>query len=117
MSCLLSKMETMWYDGALQAMRDGKCVARKEWVLKGQGIWIFQMTSFCIDSSFSNCLPREAQKLLETRPYTLMTKPTFALHTKDGFIHFGWLATHCDQMADDWIIVTQSVLDYINGRR
>lgn len=117
MSCRLSKMETMLFDGALQAMREGSCVARKEWLLKGQGIWIFLMPSFCLDSAFGQNMPREARKLLECRPQQLLTKPTFALHTKDGFIHFGWLATHCDQLADDWVVVTQTIFDYINGQR
>lgn len=107
----------MAYDGALQAMRSGFCVARKEWLAKGQGIWIFIMPSIPLNVSITNEMPRDAIKMLENRPYPTMTKPTFALHTKDGFIHFGWLATHCDQLADDWVVVTQSIYNYINGQR
>lgn len=39
------------------------------------------------------------------------TTPTFKLRTKDGRIHSGWLATHCDQLGDDWEIVPHDVAD------
>ncbi len=38
---------------------------------------------------------------------------TFMLITKENKMHFGWTPSHCDQFAEDWIILSLDDLEYL----
>lgn len=96
----------MNFGQAIEALKDGKKVAREGW--NGKGMWIVMMPSLCLPS-FNNQAPgpkvndRTAKHIGEDTP--LDSQPYFAMFNAQGKWQPGWNAATPDLLAEDWEIV------------
>lgn len=90
------------FDGAIQALKAGKKVAREGW--NGKGMWIAL-------SPGSAALPAEKfwnphnRAFAEANGGQADVLPCITMKTADGKILMGWLASQTDMLADDWRVV------------
>jgi len=89
----------MDFGDALDALREGKKVARKGW--NGTGMFLAFMPSFTIPAGMVN--GRTAQYVppgqdVECGAY-------IAMWTAQGVWQPGWLASQADMLALDWVVV------------
>lgn len=82
----------MSFGDALQALKDGKQVARHGWNGKNMYLYIEDCLSFTI---------REGAYKGRVRKY----EPCICMFTADGTHQPGWLASQKDMLADDWFEV------------
>lgn len=75
---------------AIEAAKDGACVARPSWNGKGMFVYYFgEMTEHAAATG---------EVLRKREPYLVM-------HTAQGTEQAGWLASQADLLADDWQVV------------
>lgn len=90
----------MKFGQALEAMSQGKRVARSGW--NGKGMWI------CLGQGMA-ALPAEKFWNVNTRIFaeenggTAEVLPYLIMKTADDKILMGWLASQTDMLADDWV--------------
>ena len=89
------------FGDALEALKDGKKVARSGWNGKGMFIYI-QEGSLLIDKARNKHLS-EYQSSLEGSPVVI--NPHIDMKAADGSIVIGWLASQTDMLSKDWMIV------------
>lgn len=78
----------MNFGQALEALKDGKLVAREGW--NGKGLWL--------------ALQRPDANSKMTLPYLYLNYPSDAPTTPGARVP--WLASQTDMLADDWVLVT-----------
>jgi len=103
------QVKTHSYAWANDKLREGKPVSRLEFLHKG--IFIFGVVGGSVPTSllFATNIPITVGNwFFHHGEEDLKMTNTLAMRTKDGRLHFGWLATHCDQLADDWVEVDLS---------
>ncbi|NBO98821.1 MAG: DUF2829 domain-containing protein [Proteobacteria bacterium] len=99
------------YGKAIEALKEGKIVARQGW--NGKGMFIFQRPSDTISiASIGNIksLPQSVKDYFskfESEQVDTVVKFTAYLCMKaaDGTIVNGWLASQTDMLAEDWYVV------------
>lgn len=106
-------METLTFGEALEAVKQGKLVARTGW--NGKGMFIFMRPSDEIDAQFIpniRSLPESFKTWFgkqEYKPSPESPKVKFTsylcMKAADGSIVNGWLASQTDMLSDDWQIV------------
>ena len=74
----------MNFGQAIEAMREGKRVARNGW--NGKGMWIYIVKDFFVEGS--------KQKF----------SPAIVMKTAGGDHQPGWLASQPDMLANDWSV-------------
>lgn len=97
----------MNFGEALEALKNGKCVARSGW--NGRNMFVHLNPG-----STPNSTPTSASGLIsgvsvslfeEGSDGTITRMPNLNLKAADGTIITGWLASQTDLLAEDWRIV------------
>lgn len=96
----------MNFGQAIEALRQGKKVAREGW--NGRGMWIVLMPSLYLPpyntaDIYRKVNDRTAKHIGEDKP--LDSQPYIAMWTAQGKWQPGWLASQADMLAEDWQIV------------
>ena len=114
-------MSNLNFGQAIEALKQGKRVAREGW--NGKGMFIFERPAdeleigFIIDKVKS--LPQSVKDFFqhtvnssandETKQYLSSVKVKFGaylcMYAADGSIVNGWLASQTDILAEDWVIL------------
>lgn len=84
---------------AIQALKDGKKVAREGW--NGKGMWIALMPALYLDKDIIN--GRTKKHIGEG--VDLDSQPYLVMWTAAAKWQPGWLASQADILAEDWTIV------------
>lgn len=96
----------MNFGEALEALKEGKKVAREGW--NGKGMYLYLVHGKTVDAD-----------LLINETYNALAKDEVAMHgtgvaeflshidmrTASGAVCVGWLASQTDMLAEDWLIV------------
>ena len=96
----------MTFGNAIEAMKEGKRVARRGW--NGKNMFIFLTRGSRIDL---NELPTGSQKMLSMKITgsvgldQLVINDHIDMMTTNGSITIGWAASYVDMLSDDWFIV------------
>lgn len=90
----------MNFGETLQALKDGKKVARHGW--NGKNMWIILVEGSTFDKDFK-LRPDSAYSKHVTLPLTI--RPHLDMKCADGTMQPGWLASQSDMLADDWYVV------------
>lgn len=91
----------MDYSDALDALKDGKRVARKGW--NGKGMFIFMTPASTVPY---NKLREHMQKhLIDLPNKKVYISSHIDMKAADDSIVIGWLASQTDMLAEDWEIV------------
>lgn len=85
----------MTFGQAIEAMKQGKRVARKGWNGKGMFLFLADIIEFHTQADLS-CVSQLTGDL---------TLPSIVLKTADDQFCVGWLASQTDMLCEDWIIV------------
>lgn len=88
--------EKMNFGQALEALKEGKCVAREGWNGKGMFLFIGEVKSLS-----SDCLP----KYFKGKQPPKLNFP-ICMKAADDTVVVGWLASQTDMLAEDWHTVT-----------
>ena len=95
----------MTFGQAIEAMKQGKKVARRGWNGKGMYLWLLPATEvkkeWCRD-------PRLIEAMGERE--TLPCLGSIRMFTATKEVLTGWLASQTDMLADDWCIVDENVV-------
>lgn len=96
----------MTFGEALQALKDGRRVARKGW--NGKGMFLF-LNQGSIDTTRTD--PNSAIDGVPTRLFSLdgdentVTRlPNINMRAASGATVTGWLASQTDMLAEDWVL-------------
>lgn len=87
---------------AVQAMRDGKCVAREGW--NGKGMWL-ALSPGCFALPVEKFWAEPNRAYAKANGGEAEVLPSITMRTASGAILMGWLASQTDLLADDWMIV------------
>lgn len=95
-------MEGLYTFGeAIEALKQGKKVARKGWNGKGMYLWLKPAATikaeWCKDPILRN--------IAEANGGEVEALGTICMKTADGKILTGWLASQTDMLLEDWVIV------------
>lgn len=95
--------DRMTFGQAIEALKEGKRVARAGWNGNGKGMWIAL-------SPGSEALPAERFWSPHNRRHAEEHGPTdvlpcITMKTATGAILMGWLASQADMLAEDWQLV------------
>ena len=94
------KLTNLSYGEALKLLNHGYRVRRASWAAKGMWVYLIpeqyiaghdHLTAELCNFAINECIH--------------VMHACFVLKNKTGKLHYGWLATHCDQLANDWEIV------------
>ena len=95
----------MTFGDAIEALKNGKQVARKGWNGKGMFLWLKPGTE--IKSEW--CQDPELLLIAERNGGTITGLPTICMFTHDSTgrkaVLTGWLASQSDMLLEDWFIV------------
>lgn len=97
---------SMTFGNAIEAMKEGKRVARRGW--NGKNMFIFLTRGSRLDL---NDFPASSQKMLSIKITgsvgldQLIINDHIDMKTADGSITIGWTASQADMLSDDWFIV------------
>lgn len=95
----------MNFGKAIEALKQGKKVARKGWNGKGMYLWLKHGAE--IKSEW--CKDPHLKRLADDNGGTITGLPTICMYTHDSTgrkaILTGWLASQSDMLLDDWIIL------------
>ena len=99
-----SKIVTMNFGLAIEALRDGKLVARKGW--NGKGMFICKQVPseiYCNIIPKMSSLPKEAKDVLYNRNESINYVNQMIIVKPDNTID-SWVASVSDIFAEDWVI-------------
>ena len=100
------KEDGMTFGNAIEAMKEGRRVARRGW--NGKNMFIFLTRGSRIDL---NDFPAGSQKMLSMKITgsvgldQLIINDHIDMKTANGSITIGWTASQVDMLSDDWFIV------------
>lgn len=89
----------MNFGQAIEALKQGKKVARRGW--NGKGMWVALMPALYLDKGVINA---RTQKYIGTET-DLDSQPYFVLWTANQKWQPGWNASTPDVLAEDWSVV------------
>lgn len=96
-------MENLNFGEAIEALKDGKCVARNGWNGKGMYIYLNKGNVYALDGTHIDGI---SASLFETGDTGTITRlPNLNMRSANGSIVTGWLASQTDILAEDWIIL------------
>ena len=94
----------MKFGEAIDAMKDGKCVARAGW--NGKGMYVYlnrgSRAHDADQGAFYEGVPASLFEMGDSG--TSMRLPNINMHTAHQSIVTGWLASQTDILAEDWSI-------------
>ena len=85
----------MNFGKALEALKEGKKVAREGWNGKGMFLFLANTTDIETKADLSSCEHMTGELVL----------PSIVMKTADDHFCVGWLANQTDMLAEDWVIV------------
>lgn len=96
----------MNFGQALEALKEGKKVARQGW--NGKGMYLYLVHGTTVDkenlrNEASFYLVSDEQAMHGTGVAEFL--PHIDMRTTNGDICVGWLASQTDMLAEDWVIV------------
>lgn len=98
-------VDGMTFGQALEALKQGKKVARRGWNGKGMYLWLKPAT--VVRSEW--CHDPELKALVDANGGELLALGTICMYTHDSTgrkaILTGWLASQSDMLLEDWMIV------------
>lgn len=95
-------MEGLYTFGeALEALKQGKKVARKGW--NGKGMYLWLKPAATIKAEW--CKDPILRDIAEANGGEVEALGTICMKTADGKILTGWLASQTDMLLEDWVIV------------
>lgn len=95
-------IDGMTFGQAIEAMKQGKKVARKGWNGKGMYIWVMP------GSTITNCpniTDPHLKAISEANGGTVTFTGSIRMKTATGEVLTGWLASQTDMLCEDWEIV------------
>lgn len=99
-------MKNQNYGAALEAVKQGKRVAREGW--NGKGMFVFQRPADTLPEDFLpkvKSLPETVKGFLASRGGAVAFTAYLCMYAADGSIVNGWLASQTDMLAEDWAIL------------
>lgn len=91
----------MNFGEAIEALKEGKRVARKGWNGKGMFLYLTQGSEVPYAK-----LKKETQKALITCPDPVVNiNAHIDMFAADGSVVIGWLASQTDMLSEDWYLV------------
>ena len=91
----------MNFGEALEALKQGKKVARNGW--NGKGMYLWLMPAANIKAEW--CKEPHLKKLAEANGGEIEALGSIRMFTADKKILTGWLASQTDMLSEDWVIV------------
>lgn len=85
----------MNFGKAIEALKEGKKVARKGWNGKGMFLFFAKTTDIATEADLSEYEHMSGELVL----------PSVVMKTADNHFCVGWLASQTDMLAEDWVIV------------
>ena len=95
-------MNTNNFGRAIEAMKDGKRVARQGW--NGKNMWIC-LGAGCVGLDASSFWNEHTRKFAEQNGGKADVLPYLIMKTASDQILMGWLASQSDILAEDWVIL------------
>jgi hypothetical protein len=92
----------MTFGESIEALKQGKKVARSGWNGKGMYLWLLPATKVPAEW----CKEPHLKSLAEQNGGAVECLASIRMKTADNKILTGWLASQSDMMADDWSEVT-----------
>ena len=93
--------EILNFGAALEALKQGKKVARKGWNGKGMFLWLKPGTM--VKSEW--CHDPELKAIADKNGGEIEALGTICMKTADDKILSGWLASQTDVLSEDWVLV------------
>lgn len=94
----------MTFGMAIEAMKQGKKVARRGW--NGKGMWLcIPLVEGPKEIPATGIWGKPNAEYAEQNGGTVKVAPYVTMKAADGTIVMGWLASQTDMLADDWVIV------------
>ena len=94
-------MEGLYNFGeAIEALKQGKKVARKGW--NGKGMYLWLKPAATIKAEW--CKDPILKDIAEANGGEVEALGTICMKTADGKILTGWLASQTDMLLEDWVI-------------
>ena len=94
----------MNFGKAIEALKDGKKVARAGWNGKGMFVYLVNGTEVPIDNLSGDCRKHIFPLFSELSDCETTQKicPHIDMKAADGSIVIGWLASQTDMLSEDW---------------
>ena len=93
------------FGDAIEALKQGKRVAREGWNGKGMFLWLKPATTI----KSERCKDPELKKLVDLNGGELEALGTISMYTTDATgrkaILTGWLASQSDMLLEDWTVI------------
>lgn len=86
---------------AIEALKQGKKVAREGWNGKGMFLWLKPATT--IKSEW--CKDPILKGIVDAKGGETEALGTICMKTADGKVLTGWLASQTDMLLEDWVII------------
>lgn len=93
--------EKVTFGAALEALKQGKKVARKGW--NGKGMWLWLKPGTMVKSEL--CHDPALKEIADNNGGEIEALGTICMKTADNKILSGWLASQTDMLSDDWVII------------
>ena len=94
----------MNFGQAIEALQNGKKVARKGW--NGKGMFVIQAGGYTVPKESLRPNSPISKEFLESKGCNeLVIQPHFDMWTAQNQYQVGWLASQSDMQANDWEIV------------
>lgn len=95
-------IDGMTFGMAIEAMKNGKKVARRGWNGKGMYVWVMP------GSTITNCpniTDPHLKAISDANGGTVVFVGSVRMKTATGEILTGWLASQTDMLSEDWVVV------------
>lgn len=97
-------VDGMTFGMAIEAMKNGKKVARRGW--NGKGMWLcVPLCDGPKEIPATGIWGKPNAEYAEQNGGTVKVVPYVTMKAADGTIVMGWLASQTDMLADDWIVL------------
>lgn len=99
-------MENLTFGQAIEAMNNGKRVAREGW--NGKGMFVYKTVGNTVSSDFIPkfaSLPQSVKDFLAEKGKDVVFHASITMYTAAGEMQPGWLASQADILATDWEIL------------
>ena len=101
---LIHATDGLTFGQAIEAMKQGKKVARKGW--NGKGMWLcVPLCNGPKEIPATGIWGKPNAEYAENNGGTVKVVPYVTMKAADGTIVMGWLASQTDMLSEDWCIV------------
>ena len=95
-------IDGMTFGQAIEAMKQGKKVARRGWNGKGMYVWLMPG---CTIKNCPNITDPHLKAISDANDGAITFTGSIRMKTATGEVLTGWLASQTDILSEDWIIV------------